>query len=137
MAVEGVPSSESRWISLSATSSPVWRLRPLNTCGRQQLCREQTTPTHSSIGSLAELLQLLEGAGVSSVVHGGGAGRAVAVAEVADADGGVGAVGSGECAGVYGLEAGVLGVPEEGRGGRQLAGNAQRGGGVRVVGGWG
>jgi hypothetical protein len=26
-----VPSSESRWISLSATSSPVWRLRPLKT----------------------------------------------------------------------------------------------------------
>ena len=31
MAVLGVPSSLSRWISLSATSSPVWRLRPLNT----------------------------------------------------------------------------------------------------------
>ena len=28
---DGVPSSESRWISLSATNSPVWRLRPLKT----------------------------------------------------------------------------------------------------------
>ena len=74
---------------------------------------------------------------MSSVVHGGGAGGAVAVAEVADADGGVGAVGSSECAGVYGLEAGVLGVPEDGRGGRQLASNTQRGRGARVVGGWG
>lgn len=31
MAVLGVPSSESRWISLRATSSPVCRLRPLKT----------------------------------------------------------------------------------------------------------
>lgn len=31
MAVEGVPSSESRWISFRATISPVWRLRPLKT----------------------------------------------------------------------------------------------------------
>lgn len=33
IAVEGVPSSESRWISFRATSSPVWRLRPLKTWG--------------------------------------------------------------------------------------------------------
>jgi hypothetical protein len=33
MAVLGVPSSESRWISFRATSSPVWRLRPLKTWG--------------------------------------------------------------------------------------------------------
>lgn len=32
MAVDGVPSSESRWISFRATSSPVWRFRPLKTC---------------------------------------------------------------------------------------------------------
>lgn len=31
MAVEGVPSSESRWISFNATSSPVCRFRPLKT----------------------------------------------------------------------------------------------------------
>jgi hypothetical protein len=31
MAVEGVPSSESRWISLRATSSPVCLFRPLKT----------------------------------------------------------------------------------------------------------
>ena len=31
MAVDGVPSSESRWISFRATNSPVWRLRPLKT----------------------------------------------------------------------------------------------------------
>lgn len=31
IAVEGVPSSESRCISFNATSSPVWRFRPLKT----------------------------------------------------------------------------------------------------------
>ena len=40
MAVLGVPSSLSRWISLRATSSPVWRLRPLKTWrfGLASLC---------------------------------------------------------------------------------------------------
>lgn len=71
MAVEGVPSSESRWISLSATNSPVWRLRPLNTYKDQY-------KTHLSyyyyymyrrIGAFTELFQLLKAAWVSSRIH--------------------------------------------------------------------
>lgn len=42
---------------------------------------------YRGIGALAELLELLEGAGVAAVVHGGHQRHAVAVAEVADADG--------------------------------------------------
>lgn len=76
MAVEGVPSSESRWISLRATSSPVWRLRPLKTwTGQRERQPEEAVSlavaTYRSIGSLSELFKLLERAGVSSVVHGG------------------------------------------------------------------
>ena len=37
MAVDGVPSSESRWISFRATNSPVWRLRPLKTYQNKRL----------------------------------------------------------------------------------------------------
>jgi hypothetical protein len=52
-------------------------------------------------------------------------------------------MGSDECARVDWLEAargrsrGESGVPEDGRGGRELAGNAQWGRGAQVVGGWG
>lgn len=77
-----------------------------------------------------------------AVVHGGheGRGAAAAAAEIAHADGRVGAIGHGEGSGVSGLEAargrsrGELGVPENGRRGGELAGDAQgrgraRGGG--------
>jgi len=81
---------------------------------------------------------------VSAVVHGRHDGLCVAVAEVADADGRVGAVRGDKRAGVDGLETargrsrGELGVPEDGRGGRELAGDAQRRGRLwRLVGGWG
>jgi hypothetical protein len=81
---------------------------------------------------------------VSSVVHGRDDGQGIAVAEVADADGRVGAVRGDQSAGVDWLETargrsrGKLGVPEDGRGGRELAGNAQRRGRrARLVGGWG
>lgn len=46
--------------------------------------------TYGGIGALAQLLQLLEGAGMPAVVHGR---DDLAAAEVSDADGGVGAVG--------------------------------------------
>lgn len=39
MAVEGVPSSESRWISFKATSSPVCRFLPLKTYSASTLVR--------------------------------------------------------------------------------------------------
>lgn len=95
-------------------------------------CVKCIVAAYSSICSLTKLLQLLEGAGVSSVVHGRYDGHSVAVAEVADADGRVGAVRGDKRAGVDGLETargrsrGELGVPEDGRGGRELASNAQR-----------
>ena len=107
MAVEGVPSSESRCISLRATSSPVWRLRPLKTCKSQyEGAQSVSWGTYSSICSLSKLLQLLEGAGMSAVVHGGHNGYrvAVGVAKVADADGRVGALGGDKCACVYWFE---------------------------------
>ena len=72
---------------------------------------------YSCIGALAQLLQLLEGAGMFPVVH---SGHVLATAQVADADGRVGAVGEG--AGVGGPKLGgrrargVLGVPEDGTG---------------------
>jgi hypothetical protein len=75
---------------------------------------------------------------VSAVVHGGDDGDDLALAEVADADGGVGAVGHCQSPRVRGLElaggwaCGELGVPEDGRGRRQLVGNAQSR--ARVVG---
>lgn len=87
---------------------------------------------YCGISALAELLELLEGAGVSAVVHGRHNGLCVAVAEVADADGRVGALRGYKSAGVDWLETargrsrGKLGVPEDGRGGRELASNAQR-----------
>lgn len=76
-----------------------------------------------------------------SVVHGGHDGRSVSVAEVADTNRRVGAVGDCECAGVDWLEAargrsrGELRVPEDGRGGGQLAGDAQGRGGAGVIAG--
>lgn len=78
---------------------------------------------------------------MSAVVHGGHDGGDVAVAEIADADGRVGAIRDGESAGVDWFKAArgrsgrEFGVPEDGRRGRELAGNAQRGRGARVVGG--
>ena len=89
--------------------------------------------TYSSVRALAKLLQLLERAGVSAVVHGGHDGGDVTVAEVANADRGVGAVGDSESACVDWLQAargrsrGKLGVPEDGGGGGELAGDSQRG----------
>jgi hypothetical protein len=76
MAVLGVPSSESRWISLRATSSPVWRLRPLKTCPGQfsgqnmkrlSLAEDKKISTYRSVGSLTQLLQLLERTRVSLI----------------------------------------------------------------------
>lgn len=87
--------------------------------------------TYGSICSLSQLLQLLKGARVPSAVHGGKYRYDLAFAEVADADGRVGAVGHGESAGVRRLELArgwacrELGVPEDGRGGGELVGNAQ------------
>jgi hypothetical protein len=80
---------------------------------------------------------------MSSIVHGGDDWYGIAVAEVADADGRVGAVGGNECAGVDWLEAArgrsrsELGVPENCRRSGELASDAKRGGGARDVGGWG
>jgi hypothetical protein len=94
---------------------------------------------YSRIGALSKLLELLEGAGVPSVVHGGHDGNDLAFAEVADADGRVGAVGHSKSPRVRGFELAdggwarrELGVPENGRCGGELAGDAQ--GGARVVG---
>lgn len=98
----GVPSSESRWISLRATSSPVWRLRPLKTLrGRsladspegvgRSLCGARQA-THCGICSLAQLLQLLEGSGVPFAVHRSGAwlcrGRWLAIGDARDGEAG-------------------------------------------------
>lgn len=72
------------------------------------------------ICALAQLLELLEGAGVSAVVHGGWEGRCVAAAEVAYADGRVGAVCDREGARVGRTELArrwtvcVLRIPEDG-----------------------
>ena len=93
---------------------------------------------YSSIGTLSKLLQLLERAGVPTVVHGGYDWGDLAFAEVADADGRVGAIWYSESPRVRGLElargwsCSELGVPEDGRRGRQLGCNAQ--GGARVFG---
>lgn len=82
-------------------------------------CVKCIVAAYSSICSLTKLLQLLEGAGVSSVVHGRYDGHSVAVAEVADADGRVGALRGYKSAGVDWLETargrsrGELGVPED------------------------
>lgn len=68
-----------------------------------------------------------------AVVHGRGERRCLAAAEVADADGRVGAVCDGECAGVGRAElagrraAGVLGVEEDGARSGELVGDAQLG----------
>ena len=67
-------------------------------------CVKCIVAAYSSICSLTKLLQLLEGAGVSSVVHGRYDGHSVAVAEVADADGRVGALRGYKSAGVDWLE---------------------------------
>ena len=97
---------------------------------------------YGGIGALAQLLELLEGAGVSPVVHGGREGCCVAAAEVADADGRVGAVGDGEGACVGRAElagrrtARVLRIPEYGARRDELVGDAQLGRG-RVGGGGG
>jgi hypothetical protein len=105
--------------------------------------RAGAVAAYRGIGALAELLELLEGAGVSAVVHGRHKGRRVAVAEVAHADGRVGALRGDQSAGVDWLEAarrrarGELGVPEDGRGRRELPGNAQRRRRARLLGGWG
>ena len=90
---------------------------------------------YRGIGAFSKLLELLERAGVSSVIHSGHDGRSVAVgvtvAEVADADGRVCAVRGDESACVDGVEAArrrsrcKLGIPEDGRGRCQLASNAQ------------
>lgn len=74
---------------------------------------------------------------MSSVVHGGRAWYGIAVAEVADTDGRVGAIGDGEGSRVCWFEAArrrsrrELGVPENGRCSCELTGNAQRRGGAR------
>jgi hypothetical protein len=96
--------------------------------------------TYGSICALAKLLELLERAGVPWVVHDGHDWDDLAFAEVADADRRIGAVWHGKSPRVRGLElAGgwpsrEVGVPEDGGGSGELAGNAQGGGGV--VGGW-
>lgn len=96
MAVDGVPSSESRCISLSATSSPVCLLRPLNTYGISAcICQYTYSVTYRRIRALSQLLQLLKRTWVSSVVHGGHDWYDLAFAEVLDTDGRVGAVGHG------------------------------------------
>jgi hypothetical protein len=94
IAVEGVPSSESRWISFSATSSPVCLFRPLKTWASQHnpirlrarseeqkaLCiaaplrssnvhHHIIAQTYRSICTLTQLLQLLERTRMS-LVHG-------------------------------------------------------------------
>jgi hypothetical protein len=63
-----------------------------------------SSPTYSRIGALSELLELLEGAGVPSVVHAGDDGDNLALAEVADADGRVGAGRYSKSPRVRGLE---------------------------------
>jgi hypothetical protein len=76
---------------------------------------------------------------VPPVIHGGNDGDDLALAEVADTDGGVGAVGHCQSPRVRGLKLaggwarGELGVPEDGRGCCQLASDAQSR--ARVVGG--
>lgn len=82
---------------------------------------------YRGIGALAELLELLEAAGVAPRVHGVRDG--LAVAERAHGNGGLGAEGDRDSAGDGGLEAagrravGVL--PEFGARGGDLAGDAQ------------
>jgi hypothetical protein len=68
---------------------PVAALEHLRGSASNMKSHAHHVTAYRSIGSLAELLQLLEGAWVSSIVHGGdyGCGMAVAVAEVADANG--------------------------------------------------
>lgn len=54
---------------------------------RNQLAGLAIAPLEDGrIGTLAQLLELLEGAGVAAVVHGGYGGNGLALAEVADAD---------------------------------------------------
>ena len=99
--------------------------------------QQEHQQTHSGIGTLAQLLQLLERAGVSPIVHGRDGGDVLAAAEVAHADGAVGAVevGNGECARVrrleraWGRSCSVVAVPENGSGGGELVCDAQLGGG--------
>lgn len=101
MAVEGVPSSESRWISFSATNSPVCLLRPLNTYAssavfgqrgwrletdpgrivwpgapRRRACTSAPRNTHRGVGALSQLLELLERTRMSLVHFCGGVFRA-------------------------------------------------------------
>ena len=85
--------------------------------------------TYGGIGTLAELLELLEGAGVT-LVHGG---YALAAAETAYADGRVGAVVERKSTDVGRMESlvgrvavRVARIPENGAGRRQLAGNIKR-----------
>jgi hypothetical protein len=126
-----VPSSESRWISFRATSSPVWRLRPLNTWGELGCLPFNIAhgERHRGIGALSQLLQLLKGAGIPPVVHDGDCWDGLTTTEVADTDGGVGAICDSESTGVSGSEnrrrrtRGISLVPEDSTGGGELAGD--------------
>ena len=138
MAVDGVPSSLSRWISFSATKAPVWPFRPLNTYRFTEVSLihphsatlsllEDASGTYRSISSLAQLLQLLKAGGVSFVHR-----RDLAAAtQTSHGDITVGAIADAEGANVRWeqvdlgrFSAGELGVPEDGARGGQLARNA-------------
>src|ERR1700761_5438640 len=84
IAVLGVPSSESKWISFRATNSPVCRFLPLKT---YMIVRRVNgtwlSATDSSIGPLSQLLQLLKRTWVS-LIHDW---YLLTTSEIADADG--------------------------------------------------
>ncbi len=96
---------------------------------------------YCSIGSFTKLLQLLERTGVSAVIHGGHDGGDMSVVEVSNADRRVGTIRNSERARVDWFEAargrsrGKLWVPEDSRGGSELARDAQRGRRTRLDGG--
>ena len=92
---------------------------------------QMSSEPYRRIRALAQLLELLEGAGVAPVVHGGWEGRCVATAEVAYADGRVGAVCDRKSARVRRAElAGrrairVLRIPEDSARRDEFVGDAQ------------